>query len=46
LAAPEGCLQYFTGVSGTVYSYNFAGGMHLANQNYVNCIRYENIGCF
>merc|ERR1711892_100473 len=38
---PEGCLQYFTGTTGTIQSYNNAGGFHLANQKYSNCIRTE-----
>ena len=36
---PDSCLQYFTGTSGTIYSYNYAGSQHLANQKYTNCIR-------
>eukprot|EP00096_Caligus_rogercresseyi_P003219 TRINITY_DN1591_c0_g1_i1.p1 TRINITY_DN1591_c0_g1~~TRINITY_DN1591_c0_g1_i1.p1 ORF type:complete len:354 (-),score=-14.50 TRINITY_DN1591_c0_g1_i1:207-1268(-) len=36
---PDGCLQYFTGVSGTVKSYNF--GVLLASTAYDNCIRNE-----
>ncbi|TRY80076.1 hypothetical protein TCAL_09320 [Tigriopus californicus] len=39
--APEGCTQYFTGIMGTVESYNFQGGTHLANQDYLNCVRTE-----
>ena len=31
--APAGCTQYFFGpTSGSVQTYNFAGGQHLANQ--------------
>ena len=37
--APTDCLQYFTGRSGTVYSYNFAGAQFLAGMEYTNCIR-------
>merc|ERR1711881_664077 len=40
-----GCLQYFTGVTGNLYSYNYAGGVHLANQQYTNCIRTEQGYC-
>lgn len=40
-APPPGCLQYFTGVTGQISSYNFQGGLHLANQLYTNCIRQE-----
>jgi len=42
---PEGCLQYFTGSTGTIQSYNWAGGVHLANQDYNNCIRTERGFC-
>ena len=38
---PQGCLQYFTGTTGYIYSYNYAGGYHLASQQYTNCIRAE-----
>ena len=34
-------VQYFTGTTGTIYSYNYAGGTHLAGQQYNNCIRTE-----
>ena len=37
----DGCLQYFTGTEGNIYSYNYAGSHHLANQHYTNCIRTE-----
>lgn len=45
--APEGCLQYFMGVSGTIRTYNFdfVGGMQLANQDYSSCIRMERNFC-
>ena len=40
--APDGCTQYFFGeTTGTVQSYNFEGGTHLANQNQNMCIRRE-----
>jgi len=42
---PDGCLQWFTGTTGTVYTYNYQGGSHLANQNYQNCIRSESGYC-
>jgi len=42
---PEGCLQHFTGTTGYIYSYNYAGGVHLANQYYSNCIRAERGYC-
>ena len=42
---PEGCLQYYTGTTGLIQSYNYAGGKHLANQDYNNCIRTERNFC-
>ncbi|TRY74065.1 hypothetical protein TCAL_12359, partial [Tigriopus californicus] len=39
MRAPSGCLQYFTGTSGTMQSYNFGGGVQLQNQRYLLCIR-------
>jgi len=42
---PEGCLQYYTGSTGYIQSYNYAGGIHLANQDYNNCIRTERNFC-
>jgi len=39
--APTDCVQYFTGVSGNVQSYNFAGAQLLNSQYYHNCIRTE-----
>jgi len=42
---PEGCLQYFTGATGTIQSYNYAGKYHLASQKYSNCIRTEQGYC-
>lgn len=38
---PSGCVQYFTGTSGTFASYNFNGGQLLEQQFYTNCIRQE-----
>ena len=35
--APTDCVQYFTGISDTVQSYNF--GQQLQGQYYQNCIR-------
>ena len=37
LRAPTDCVQYFTGISDTVQSYNF--GQQLQGQYYQNCIR-------
>lgn len=40
--APTGCTQYhFGAISGTVQSFNYVGGTHLANQNQLICIRRE-----
>jgi len=41
VASQQGCFQYHTGVTGTIQSYNFAGGRQLVGQNYKNCIRQE-----
>jgi len=41
----DGCLQWFTGTTGTIYSYNYQGGTHLSNQQYSNCIRAEQGYC-
>ena len=41
VAAQEGCFQYFTGVTGTIQSYNLAGGAQLTAMDYKNCIRQE-----
>lgn len=53
MAGPMGCLQYFTGTTGNIMSFNFpSGGMgtngpvgaaatHLNNQDYKICIRKE-----
>merc|ERR1739844_440158 len=43
--APSDCLQYFTGKTGTVYSYNYAGAQFLAAMDYTNCIRTEKGYC-
>merc|ERR1711997_544445 len=43
--APTDCVQYFTGVSGNVKSYNFAGSQILQSQNYNNCLRQEKGYC-
>jgi len=45
VANQEGCFQYHTGVTGTLNSYNFAGGAQLTGQNYKNCIRQEEGYC-
>merc|ERR1739838_445363 len=43
--APTDCVQYFTGKSGSVKSYNFAGSQFLQSQIYNNCIRTEKGYC-
>ncbi len=40
--APNGCTQYFYGSdTGTVKTFNFDGGKHLANQRQTICVRQE-----
>ena len=43
----EGCLQYHTGVSGTIRSFNYmdAEGLQLSNQEYSVCVRHERGFC-
>ncbi|KAK5642457.1 hypothetical protein RI129_008624 [Pyrocoelia pectoralis] len=43
----EGCLQYYTGVSGQIKSFNYdlATGLQLSNQDYSICIRTERNFC-
>ena len=43
--APTDCVQYFTGSTGTIQSYNFAGGQLLQGMYYTNCIRTESGYC-
>jgi len=43
--APTDCVQYFTGTTGIVKSYNFAGAQLLNAQSYSNCIRTETGYC-
>lgn len=44
--APDGCIQYFYGgTTGTVQTFNFEGGLHLANQNQNICVRREKNQC-
>ena len=40
-----GCLQYFTGTTGVLYSYNYGESLHLTNQQYDLCIRTEEGHC-
>ena len=37
--APPDCLQYMTASTGFIQSFNYDGGVHLANQNYQICMR-------
>merc|ERR550532_3154491 len=45
--AGDGCLQYFTGVSGNVFSYNYndGSGLQLSNTDYTICVRMERNFC-
>ena len=44
--APSGCTEYFYGNdNGLITSYNYAGGIHLANQRQMSCIRKEKGNC-
>lgn len=45
--APNSCVQYYTGVSGTIRSFNYDGtsGRQLSNQDYTICIRTESNFC-
>merc|ERR1711990_20132 len=43
--APTDCVQYYTGTSGNVKSYNFAGSQMLSSMSYDNCIRQEKGYC-
>uniref|UniRef100_A0A8D8Z1W6 CUB domain-containing protein n=2 Tax=Cacopsylla melanoneura TaxID=428564 RepID=A0A8D8Z1W6_9HEMI len=39
LVAPNGCLQYYTDISGTIQSFNYMGRLYQANLDYAICIR-------
>jgi len=45
VASQQGCFQYHEGITGTLQSYNFAGGNQLVGQNYKHCIRQEEGYC-
>ena len=47
ILAPQGCTQYFYGNEGVgmVQSYNFDGGLHLADQRHTFCVRQERGNC-
>ena len=44
-SAPDGCLQYHTGIDGRFETFNFPGGspveQHLPSQDYRICVRQE-----
>ena len=46
-AASSGCLQYFTGVSGQMFSFNYldATGLQLSDTDYTMCVRMERNFC-
>merc|ERR1719312_1036102 len=45
--AADGCLQYYTGVSGQMFSFNYndATGLQLSNTDYTMCVRMERNFC-
>merc|ERR1712014_385807 len=45
--AANGCLQYYQGVSGTMFSFNYNGGsgLQLSNTDYSMCVRMERNFC-
>lgn len=45
--APQGCLQYHTGINGKIksFNYNVVSGRQLSNQDYSICIRTERNFC-
>ena len=45
--AADGCLQYFTGVSGKLFSFNYndATGLQLSDTDYSICVRMERNFC-
>ena len=45
--APDSCTQYFTGVTGTIQSFNYqsAAGLQLSKTDYTICIRMERNFC-
>ena len=47
ISAGDGCLQYFTGVSGQMFSFNYnnAEGLQLSNTDYTMCVRMERNFC-
>jgi len=45
VAQQQNCFQYFTGITGTVSSYNYAGSQMLAATQFTHCIRQEQDHC-
>ena len=47
LTAANGCLQYYTGVSGSLESFNYnnAAGLQLSDTDYTICVRMERNFC-
>jgi len=47
VGGPAGCLQYFTGETGTIKSFGFVStsSVHLSNQDYSACIRRKSTHC-
>ena len=45
VAVQQGCFQYFTGLTGTLQSYNYAGLAQIQGHQYKNCIRAEEGFC-
>ena len=45
--ASDGCLQFFTGVSGQILSFNYnsGSGLQLSNTDYAICVRMERNFC-
>ncbi|KAK8405007.1 hypothetical protein O3P69_001524 [Scylla paramamosain] len=45
--APNGCLQYYQGVTGQIKTYNYdvSTGLQLSNQDYTSCVRTERNFC-
>jgi len=45
VSAQAGCFQYFTGLTGTIQSYNFAGSTQISTHEWKGCIRQEEGYC-
>ena len=46
-AAGDGCLQHYTGVAGTIESFNYnnGAGLQLSDTDYTVCVRMERNFC-